>query len=186
MAHQTPTVITTQVATRCRVVLTPRPLFIYGTLCAMPLLSWVLTGNTKNTAMVARFAQPARINGYARLKIQGRDHAAVVKHPRSSVDGYLLWLTKPQRTRVDSFEGDSYKAVPVVAAMESRSNPGLPAGSIEADMYVWGGDINTVTTDPWSVKVFEEERLNDWLDTFEGMEFIGQTETETLDEWTII
>ncbi|KAH8158089.1 hypothetical protein CIB48_g10159 [Xylaria polymorpha] len=187
MAHQAPAIIRSRYATCRKVVLTaPRPLFIYGTLCALPLLAWVLTGDQKNTAVVAKFMQPARIDGYARFTIQNRDHAAVVKHPRSSVDGYLLVLTKSQRTRLDSFEGDSYKAVSVRVLMESRSDPELPARPTEADMYMWAGDINTVTTNPWSVKIFEKERLNDWLDTFEGLELIGRNETETSEEWTII
>ncbi|KAI0456064.1 hypothetical protein F5B21DRAFT_169913 [Xylaria acuta] len=184
MSHQTPRIARACVRMQPP---TPRPRFIYGTLCALPLLAWVLTGDAKNVAAVARLTQPAWVKGYARFAVRNSDCAAAVKHPPSFVEGYLLKLeTESQRTRLDDFEGDSYKLVPVKPVTGLRIDQGIPVQSVEADMYVWAGDVNALTVDPWSVRAFEKEKLKDWLDTFQGMEFIGQTQEKKSDEWTII
>ncbi|KAI0835410.1 hypothetical protein F5Y06DRAFT_134263 [Hypoxylon sp. FL0890] len=74
----------------------PRPLFIYGTQCATPLLAWALTGDASNTSNVSRLINPAKVHGFIRVSVQNCDYPAAVKHePRSSIYGYLL---TPERT----------------------------------------------------------------------------------------
>ena len=45
-----------------------------------------------------------------------------------------------------------------------------------ADMYVWAGDMDEVSTLPWSLERFIQERLDDWLELFGGMELVGEDE----------
>jgi gamma-glutamylcyclotransferase (GGCT)/AIG2-like uncharacterized protein YtfP len=68
-----------------------RPLFIYGTLRALPLLAWAVTGEASNTAAVAGLARPAKVYGYARFSVRGCDYPGLIQSDESSVvDGLLL------------------------------------------------------------------------------------------------
>lgn len=155
----------------------PKPLFIYGTLCAMPLLSWALTGNSANTALVMPLVRRARVKGYSRtsLRFGGRiaDYPAVVPDENSEVDGLLLALkTLSQRQKLDDFEGDSYRAISV--SVDILDAQGKPCEVTDADMYLWNGGDDLILNTPWDLDTFIRERLNDWLDLFEGMELVGQ------------
>ncbi|KAI0196951.1 AIG2-like protein [Astrocystis sublimbata] len=158
----------------------PRPLFIYGTLRALPLLAWALTGDASTS--VTRLIQPAVIHGYARFSLKHRDYPAVIKHDaQSSVDGYLLTLeTTSQRRKLDDFEGEAYKlesvAVTVLDADGTPSRALSDDNVIEVDVYLWAGDSDELTDRPWELETFEKERLEDWLDLFEGMELVGEDE----------
>lgn len=156
----------------------PRPLFIYGTLCAPELLAWALTGDSANTQQVAGLASPARVTGYKRYAVNRCDYPAVVEHdgPDSVVHGYLLRLdTQVQRKKLDNFEGDTYKAVAV--AVDVLDDDGQPIGeSVDADMYLWDGDMSLLSSEPWDLNTFITERLGDWLDLFEGVEMVGDDE----------
>lgn len=146
----------------------PRPVFVYGTLCALPLLAWVLTGDASNAEPTAALAYQARVFGYQRFSLYNCDYPCVVKTDLiAEVDGYLLKLeTEAQRKKLDAFEGESYKVAPVTVFLENGE-------MLEADMYVWDGDVELVSTRPWSLDEFIKERLQDWIDVFEGMELIG-------------
>ncbi|RSL66723.1 hypothetical protein CEP54_003558 [Fusarium duplospermum] len=149
---------------------TPRPLFVYGTLRTLPLLAWALTGDASNTSSVSRLARPARVHGYARYAVKNADYPAVVKHTdeTSTVDGYLLTLqTTSQRKKLDDFEGEAYKVTAVSVELEDGS-------TVEGDMYVWDGDMDDVSTEPWELETFVKKRLEDWIDLFEGMEMVGE------------
>ncbi|RTE71757.1 hypothetical protein BHE90_013831 [Fusarium euwallaceae] len=148
---------------------TPRPLFVYGTLRALPLLAWTLTGDASNINTVAPLARPAKVHGYARYTIKNRDYPAIIKHTdeTSTVDGYLLTLqTTSQRKKLDDFEGETYRVTAVAVELEDGS-------IVDADMYVWDGDMEDVSTEPWELDTFVKERLEDWIDLFEGMEMVG-------------
>jgi hypothetical protein len=45
---------------------------------------------------------------------------------------------------------------------------------VEADMYVWAGERDQLSMEPWVLAIFIKERLQDWLDLFEGIELIGE------------
>jgi hypothetical protein len=47
---------------------------------------------------------------------------------------------------------------------------------IEADMYLWNEDMDDLSSQPWELKTFMQERLDDWIDLFDGMELIGDDE----------
>lgn len=153
----------------------PRRLFIYGTLCAKPLLAWALTGDASNIDAISRLALPARVSGFARYAVKNCDYPAVVKHndPHSAVDGYLLHFeTASQRKKLDNFEGELYKNTIVTARL--LDNSGKEYGeAIEADMYLWDGDMDALSPQPWELSTFVAERLEDWIDLFAGMELVG-------------
>lgn len=73
----------------------PRLLFIYGTLCAKPLLAWVLTGDASNVGAVTHLARLARVSGFARFAVKGCDYPAVIKHPLQQ-----LMVTSSNSTRL--------------------------------------------------------------------------------------
>ncbi|KAH7905126.1 hypothetical protein BJ138DRAFT_1118758 [Hygrophoropsis aurantiaca] len=124
-----------------------RPLFLYGTLRALPLLAWALTGDFKKTETVEPLVQPAQIKGYARFSLHGMDYPAVTKHNDNSV----VTAVKVQMLDAHGEEGEL----------------------IDADVYLWNGDPDAVTDDKWDLDVFIRERLDDWMDLFGGMELVG-------------
>ena len=148
----------------------PKPLFVYGTLCAAPLLAWALTGDCANVDTAEKLAHPATVRGYGRFSLHHCDFPGAVKlDGASSIEGLLLRLQdKVQRRKLDDFEGESYKVTPVEVVLQSGER-------VQADMYVWDGDA-AVTDDEWKLDTFIKERLEDWLDIFSGMELIGDTE----------
>ncbi|KAH8668842.1 hypothetical protein BX600DRAFT_435360 [Xylariales sp. PMI_506] len=94
----------------------PRPLFLFRTLCAMPLLAWVLTGDASRTDNVSRLGHPARVSGFTRFAVRNRDYPAITTHQdaTATVEGYLIQPeTASQRRKLDNFEGEIYKTVPV-------------------------------------------------------------------------
>ncbi|KAK3935084.1 hypothetical protein QBC46DRAFT_298790 [Diplogelasinospora grovesii] len=152
----------------------PRPLFIYGTLCALPLLAWAMTGEITKIDEVRPLLRKAMVHGYKRCSLHGRDYPAAIQDTGSSVDGYLLApQTTSQRRKLDDFEGETYKITQVMVTI--LDNDGQPTGDIvEADMYVWDQDLDTVSLEaPWDLDTFVRERLEDWLDLFEGIELVG-------------
>ncbi|KAF5657172.1 hypothetical protein FDENT_14221 [Fusarium denticulatum] len=145
-----------------------RPLFIYGTLRARPLLAWTLTGDAANTEPISALARPAKVSGYARYTVRSRDYPPIIKKDGHEVDGDLLILeTKSQRKKLDDFEGEIHTATSVHVVLEDGS-------VVEADMYVWAGDHDALSDEPWELDTFVKERLEDWLDLLEGMEMIGE------------
>ncbi|KAI0121255.1 hypothetical protein BJ170DRAFT_698703 [Xylariales sp. AK1849] len=152
----------------------PRPLFIYGTLCAQPLLAWALTGDASNTSIVSLLVQPAKIYGYARFSLHNRDYPAVVHDDHSTVDGYLLTLdTVSQRKKLDDFEGEPYS--PTAVTVSTFDQHGKPhQETVDADVYLWTGEREALTSTPWDIEAFIKDRLEDWLDLFDGMELVGE------------
>jgi hypothetical protein len=39
-------------------------------------------------------------------------------------------------------------------------------------VYLWNGEMDGVSEDPWDLEVFIKERLQDWIDLFDGMELL--------------
>ncbi|OAQ65870.2 AIG2-like protein [Pochonia chlamydosporia 170] len=151
----------------------PKPLFVYGTLCAKQLLAWALTGEQSNAADIEFMIRPARVFGSARYGVYGCDYPAVVPHNSSDVNGYLItFQNNSQRRKLDDFEGEAYKAVATKAHI--LDNNDQPCGEeVDADIYIWNGADESLTGEPWDLQYFIDERLEDWLDLFEGMELTG-------------
>lgn len=157
----------------------PRPVFIYGTLRAKPLLAWALTGDSSNTSQINHMLKSARVEKYKRFAVKHCDYPAVIASLDEAdfVDGYLLQTdTIFQRKKLDDFEGELYEITPIVVKIVGDNNQ--PTGeTIEADMYLWNGDRDLLSSEPWDLDTFISERLEDWLDLFDGMEMIGELDT---------
>lgn len=57
----------------------PTPVFVYGTLYALPLLAEILTGDASQLSTIAPLIRPAKVNGVARYGLFGRDYPAAVE-----------------------------------------------------------------------------------------------------------
>ena len=151
----------------------PRLVFIYGTLCAEPLLAWVLTGDATQVDETSTLISPARADNVARYSLHGRDYPAAVKESSSSINGYLLQpQTLSQRKKLDDFEGEIYQ-VETVQVTQYRPDGETVEGVVEADMYLWNGDKELLSDQRWDLEWFRRERLEDWIDLFAGMEMVG-------------
>jgi len=126
---------------------------------------------------------PARLHGpYFRSSVYRADYPALVSlsdcpvgitPETDGVCGILLQhLTRSQRAKIDDFEGETYKVSSIVVTIESSDE------EVEADVYMWAGDGEAITGEPWDFNAFIRDRLDDWLDIFSGMEMIGEDETE--------
>ncbi|OAA66407.1 AIG2-like protein [Akanthomyces lecanii RCEF 1005] len=119
----------------------PRPLFIYGTLCAKPLLAWVVTGDSTVVAQIEHMLKPALARKYIRLAVKNCDYPAVIQSSNHSdyVDGYLLQVDTPsRRKKLDSFEGDTYVAeATTVSVLDWNDRPS--GEKVEAEVYLWQG-----------------------------------------------
>lgn len=155
----------------------PRPLFLYGTLRALPLLAWALTGDSARISDAIPLTLPATLTGFARFSVFGKDYPALVRHTESSiVDGLLLWpQTQSQRRKLDDFEGECYTITPIMAIVDRNGEQDF----IDAEVYMWNGDTAELSQLPWDIAEFTRDRLDDWLDLFSGMELIGDIKDET-------
>ncbi|CAH0042234.1 unnamed protein product [Clonostachys rhizophaga] len=149
------------------------PVFVYGTLCAVPLLAWALMGDASQTDAVKKLIRPARVEGFARYGIKSCDYPAAVKCDGSEIRGYLVTFTNSsQRKKLDDFEGEIYSPTHLTAQVLNQN--GEPSSQcVDAEIYLWNGSLENLTMEPWDLEGFIEERLEDWLDLFDGMELVG-------------
>ncbi|KAI9566939.1 hypothetical protein HD554DRAFT_2040042 [Boletus coccyginus] len=138
----------------------PRPLFLYGTLCAIPFLAWALTGDATRTDLVRHITRNAYVKGYARYTVVGKDYPAVIKDGGDDDDD-RLGRNRSQRAKLDDFEGESYKVEHVAVMVVADGEGGEER--VDADMYLWNGDPEDVSKERWDLETFERERLDDWL-----------------------
>lgn len=161
----------------------PRPLFVYGTLQAKPLLAWALTGDASNVDTVSPLMHIAQVSGYKRLTVHHSDYPAVIKtNDFSMVSGHLIRLeTVSQRKKLDDFEGELYTVVPIaVQVLDKQHNP--TGEIVDADMYIWNGEMELLGMEDWELDYFIENRLEDWLDLFEGMVLVGDDDSPSFEK----
>jgi gamma-glutamylcyclotransferase (GGCT)/AIG2-like uncharacterized protein YtfP len=142
----------------------PQPLFLYGTLRAMPLLAWAITGDSRKTDVVAHLVKPAELKGYARFSLLGKDYPALIKHDETSIVDGLLFC--PQE--LDDFEGEAYVVTPAQVTIVGEEGK-----MVDADVYLWKGEREAVSAACWDLDTFIRERLDDWIELFAGMELVG-------------
>ncbi|EKJ75809.1 hypothetical protein FPSE_03989 [Fusarium pseudograminearum CS3096] len=105
----------------------------------------------------------SKVHGYARYSIHHCDYPAVIKKDGHEVDGKKL----------DDFEGEAYTPTAALATLDDGT-------TIEADIYLWDGDTESLYTEPgWDLDTFVKERLEDWLDLFEGLRTVRLVFTST-------
>lgn len=148
-----------------------RPIFVYGTLMAAPLLSWVLLGDSSKLDEILARRKPGRITGFTRHSVLHSDYPALVLSTKSesisTVDGFVVFPRDASEwKKLDAFEGDAYIRTSVIVDVGGGHG-------VEADTYVWGGERSLLGGEDWNFEWFESQRLEDWLDIFCGMELVG-------------
>jgi gamma-glutamylcyclotransferase (GGCT)/AIG2-like uncharacterized protein YtfP len=156
------------------------PIFTYGTLMSTKLLSWVLTGDSSNYAQIedqsAVKRLPATLCGYRRVPVFHSDYPALIPaEPTDMVHGFLVFpSTESQWRKLDDFEGEIYERTLVRCHIRDAGSTGDVGIEVEADVYLWVDDHEKLELDgEWSYDIFEKERLEDWLELFDGMEMVG-------------
>ncbi|KAI0380300.1 AIG2-like protein [Hypomontagnella monticulosa] len=139
-----------------------KPIFIYGVFRSLRVLAWVLTGDETETFTVSRLIQPAKIHGYENYAGADPDRPLVARRsPSSSVDGYLFKPeTESQREKLDEFLRRF--SMPVTVLATPIDDDGRSKDAVDADVYLSSGII-TPEMRPWSLEIFESERVEDWL-----------------------
>ena len=142
------------------------PIFLYGTLLATRLLSWLLTGDQNNELLLANHLKPVTLHGFSRRGVRGKDYGALLKS--RSTDSVTGLLFSPRnisdRRKLYNFEGEQYKMETVVVTNENGAK-------LDAFAFVWAGAEDELTSTEWDFDEFVKDRLEDWLDLFDGIEF---------------
>ncbi|WEW55968.1 hypothetical protein PRK78_001403 [Emydomyces testavorans] len=151
------------------------PIFVYGTLMAEELLSWVLTGSSENHELICSLRQPAVLTNFRRVPVKHGDYPALIPGgPSDQVDGYLISpRSASEWKKLDDFEGELYQRCQVNVLLVSDN---LDGGNkcVSANVYVWAGSMDDIWQDrEWDISHFRQNRLEDWLDLFDGMEMVG-------------
>jgi gamma-glutamylcyclotransferase (GGCT)/AIG2-like uncharacterized protein YtfP len=120
--------------------------FAYGTLAVADVLE-ALTGHRP-------CARPATLPGYARYRVRGQLHPAVVERAGATTDGIVYEGIDPTDWAVlDDFEGDAY---------ERRLRPVVfqGGGGALAFVYLLRRDReHTLTAQGWSIDAFTQRHL---------------------------
>jgi gamma-glutamylcyclotransferase (GGCT)/AIG2-like uncharacterized protein YtfP len=142
-----------------------RPIFLYGTLMSTSLLALVLLGDRNKAATLSPHLKKAVLGNFHRGRVVDKDYPALVKTKEGSVDGVGFYPRNiDDRRKINNFEGEQYarEIVKVTTGGEE----------VEVSTYIWSGQDDEVSEMEWDAKEFESSRLPDWLDLFEGMEFL--------------
>ena len=135
---------------------------------APALLAWLLTGSKTESEMIIQRRKKAILRGYIRRAIHSVDYPALVKthKPEDSVDGFLFYPRDMNDIRrLDNFEGEPYRREKVVVSVGDKL--------VDAYAYIWHGERERLEERrQWSFEEFVEDRLEEWLELWEGMEFI--------------
>ncbi|KAK1490737.1 hypothetical protein CCUS01_14394, partial [Colletotrichum cuscutae] len=163
----------------------PKTVFLYGTLCALPLLTWVLTGDATQVKEISALIRTAKVENVARYSLHGCDYSCAFREHGSYINGYLLQpQTLSQRKKLDDFEGEVYQVNPIQAMVLSHGGETVES-LIEANIYLWNGDEDLVAYQSWDLEWFLQERLKDWVELFAGMEMVGGADFEELHRWIL-
>lgn len=143
---------------------------------AEELLAWLLTGSSDNRAQIIARRQPAVLYNYRRVPVKFGDYPALIPGgPSDQVDGYLIPLQSlSEQQKIDDFEGETYCRSEVSVTLSAHDKELEGQRQVPVQAYIWTGDMDAIWQDrEWSFSRFREDRLQDWLDLFDGMEMIG-------------
>jgi hypothetical protein len=91
----------------------------------------------------------ARVHGYRRSAVQGKNFPVVLREPTASVEGAVLGeISVAERERLADFEGGGYVLVPSLA--EFRDRPPEPVLLFEPKAGAF-----SATGKPWSLKKWQ-------------------------------
>jgi len=60
-------------------------------------------------------------------------------------------------------------------ATEIQVEVGEDSETVDADVYLWNGELDAVSSDQWELETFIRERLEDWIEIFAGIELVGDS-----------
>ena len=143
-----------------------RPIFLYGTLMATPLLALLLTGNRDNEDVIIPLQKKATLQHYRRGGVLGKDYPALIRGAEHNLVKGIVFYPRnmDDRRKLNNFEGEQYTMEIVNVVLESGEQ-------VEASTYTWSGGDDEVTETDWDFREFESTRLADWLDLFDGIQF---------------
>ena len=128
-------------------------LFVYGTLL-VPIISERVLGRPL-------VGIPAVLKDHVRLCVEGEVYPAVVRRVGSSVEGRLCdGLDRADLDRLDAYEGDLYRRVPVRVECRGSAIPGAHddanRGSLHCETYLFRSESGAkLTGDEWSLEEFQ-------------------------------
>lgn len=85
-------------------------LFLYGTLLDPRMLA-----RMSGERALARRLRPARLAGYARVRLRGTPYPTLVARADAATDGAVLRVGNAAFWRLSAYEGPEYRLVPVRA-----------------------------------------------------------------------
>ena len=121
-------------------------LFTYGTLIS-PKVWLRVVGRAYPTL-------PARVRGFRRVRVRGESYPALLPAgPEEEVEGVVhLGLSPQDLARIDRYEGELYRRIPVTCHLQDGS-------SREAQAYLFRREFLHLTEEgPWD----PEEFLKEW------------------------
>ncbi|KAF4961485.1 hypothetical protein FSARC_10158 [Fusarium sarcochroum] len=133
-----------------------KPVFIYGTLCALRLLSHVLAGDCCNVIDIEALTRPGKIHGYKQYSVDDGASSTVIKDedPSSVVYGLLLTLKdSEQREKLDAYGGQDYRPSPVTVLLDNDEE-------VDADMYLWVHAEEELCPQPFDLVRFNAEYMS--------------------------
>lgn len=129
--------------------MTTHQLFAYGTLQVPAIVAQIVGRPLAGV--------PARLDGYARYRVEGRVYPAVVEAAAGEVAGILYaGLDAAELERLDIYEGDLYERREVAVCV----GPVLA----RAATYVLRPELrHHLSDEPWDLERFWREHLDDYL-----------------------
>lgn len=129
--------------------MTTRNLYTYGTLQAPSIIELIVGRPLVGVA--------ARLDGYARFRVEGRVYPAIVEAPGGAVPGVLYAdLEATELDRLDVYEGPLYERREVSVWVG-------PAATAAAT-YVLRPELrHRLSDEPWDYEAFLRDHLDDYL-----------------------
>jgi hypothetical protein len=108
----------------------------------------------------------AILQHYHRGSVLGKDYPEPIKGAENDlVEGLIFYpRNMDDRKKLNNFEGEEYSMEFVKVMFESGEQ-------VKAATYIWSGEKDQVTGANWDFKEVELNRLPDWLDLFDEIEF---------------
>ncbi|EFX04005.1 hypothetical protein CMQ_933 [Grosmannia clavigera kw1407] len=139
-----------------------RPVFVYGHLTALPLLTQFLTGNAADIDKVARMVHIATVVGYRRVGIKTSPDAAVIEDAGSTVRGLVvLPESMEHRLQIDDNHDAWDRRVKCILyrMVRVRAYLNFESDVIDADMFLWNGTLQALTMKPWDLKNYMAKEM---------------------------
>ena len=138
----------------------PLPLFFFGTLMDPDVLGLVIGRPVARAAL-----EPARLEGFRRLRVEGASYPMLVADPEGVVEG-RLWreASAADRARLDAYEGEGYERVPV--EVETASGERLVA-----EVYLGRPGRLRPSVEPWDLASWQARFKRHYL--AHGEELVG-------------